>query len=350
MPLNLARRGGATLRNLHLSDAFSRPIRVAVSQSHIRRISLITRGKTLRPISRALPSTSVLSQRLLKTYTTTSDSKSEKKTPTKTTKGGTGTKKTKKTKKSSTKPKPKPKPRKQLTEEQKEAKKEAKKARELKDHIKALKVTALEVPKKLPDRVANLIIVQKLQETLKTHKSPQEAFKAASELGKTISEEERERITAIAESNRNANETAYEQWIKSHTPLQIKEANLARSRLTRLTKKKYPLLRDDRLVKRPSSSYVFFYLERTGQGDFKHMAVKDIGVRVAEEWKGLTESEKEVHLPRPSEDDTPTWMRLIWTRNITSFKSPTENVMTASIKRYTARSRLSFESPPSKSL
>ncbi|KAE8135461.1 hypothetical protein BDV38DRAFT_139495 [Aspergillus pseudotamarii] len=286
MPLNLARRGGGLLRSLHLSDAFSRPIRVAVAQSHVRRISLITRGQTLRPISRVLPSTSVFSQRLLKTYATTSDTKSEKTKATKSTKGGT--KKTKKAKKSST-TKPKPKPRKQLTEKQKEAKK----AREFRDQIKALKATALEAPKKLPERVSNLIIIEKLQETKKTHKTPQEAFKAASELTKTISEEERERLTAVAESNRNSNESTYNQWIKSHTPLQIKEANLARNKLTRLTSKRYSLLRDERLVKRPSSSYVFFYLERTGQGDFKHMAVKDISARVAEEWNGLTDTEKE---------------------------------------------------------
>ncbi|KAE8159954.1 hypothetical protein BDV40DRAFT_271673, partial [Aspergillus tamarii] len=198
-------------------------------------------------------------------------------------------------KSSTTKPKPKPKPRKQLTEKQKEAKK----ARELRDQIKALKATALETPKKLPERVSNLIIIEKLQETKKTHKSPQEAFKAASELTKTISEAERERLNAVVESNRNSNESTYDQWIKSHTPLQIKEANLARNKLTRLTNKRYPLLRDERLVKRPSSSYVFFYLERTGQGDFKHMAVKDISARVAEEWNGLTDSEKEVRLLAP---------------------------------------------------
>ncbi|KAK6828707.1 hypothetical protein RU639_003759 [Aspergillus parasiticus] len=291
MPLNLARRGGGILQKLHLSDAFSRPVRVAVGQSHVRRVSLITRGQALRPICRVLPSTSVFSQRLLKTYATTSDSKSEKKKSTNSTKGGKGTKKTtKKAKKSSTaKPKPKPKPRKQLTEKQKEAKK----TRELRDQIKALKATALEAPKKLPERVANLSIIEKLQETRKTHNNTQEAFKAATELAKTISEEERARFAAVAESNRNSNESTYDQWIKSHTPLQIKEANLARSRLTKLTNKRYPPLRDDRLVKRPSSSYVFFFIERTGQGDFKHMAAKDIATRVAEEWKGLTESEKE---------------------------------------------------------
>lgn len=187
MPLNLARRGGGILRKLHLSDAFSRPVRVAVAQSHVRRVSLITRSQALRPICRVLPSTSVFSQRLLKTYATTSDSKSEKKKSTKSTKAGKETKKTtKKAKKSST-AKPKPKPRKQLTEKQKEAKK----TRELRDQIKALKATALEAPKRLPERVANLSIIEKLQETRKTHNNTQEAFKAATELAKTISEEER---------------------------------------------------------------------------------------------------------------------------------------------------------------
>ncbi|KAE8372917.1 hypothetical protein BDV26DRAFT_273128 [Aspergillus bertholletiae] len=291
MPLNLARRGGGILRSLHLSDAFSRPIRITIAQSHVRRISLITRGQTLRPISRVLPSASVLSQRLLKTDATTSDVNGVKTKRTKSTKDEKETKKPKKTKKSSaTKPKPKPKPKaRQLTEKQKEAKK----AQELRDQIKDLKIAALEAPKKLPERVTTLAIKEKFQEARNSYSKPQDAFKAATDLAKTLSQEEREHLAAVAESNKNANATAYNEWIKSYTPLQVKDANLARVKLTRLTKKKYPPLRDDRLVKRASSSYVIFYLERTGQGDFKHMAVKDISARVAEEWKGLTESEKE---------------------------------------------------------
>jgi hypothetical protein len=35
-------------------------------------------------------------------------------------------------------------------------------------------------------------------------------------------------------------------------------------------------------------------LDRTADGDFKYMKAKDIAVRVTEEWKGLTDTEKEV--------------------------------------------------------
>lgn len=76
--------------------------------------------------------------------------------------------------------------------------------------------------------------------------------------------------------------------------MQIKEANLARRRLSKKTGKNLRQIDDDRLVKRPRTSYLIFLTERTSHGDFKHMAVKDIAVRVAEEWKGLTSSEKEV--------------------------------------------------------
>lgn len=55
---------------------------------------------------------------------------------------------------------------------------------------------------------------------------------------------------------------------------------------------------DDRLVKRPKTSYLIFLTERTSQGDFKHMALKDITSKVSEEWKGLTGAEKEVSCSR----------------------------------------------------
>lgn len=89
---------------------------------------------------------------------------------------------------------------------------------------------------------------------------------------------------------------AYDQWIKSHTPLQIKEANLARRRLAKLKKSSVPQLRDDRLVKRPRTAFVHYFVERTEGGDFKHMAAKDITSRVTEEWRGMTDYEKEVCL------------------------------------------------------
>ncbi|KAF9887514.1 hypothetical protein FE257_010092 [Aspergillus nanangensis] len=275
MPFALARRGGGLLRSLHLNESFSGPIRVVVSQPHVRCITFATRRCTLRPIPSNIAAPGVLSKQLINnTYATASDGQKtkSKKTPAK-------------PKKTAEKAKPK---RKVLTEKQKDAKK----ARELRQLIKDLKITALEPPKRLPDNYWNLAVVSKLSEAEKTSPKGAEAFKAATELAKAISEAERERFVDTAASNKRANTDAYERWIKSHTPLQIKDANLARRRLANLKNTSVPQLRDERLVKRPRSAYVLFYTERTDGGDFKHMVVKDIAARVAEEWRGLTDAEK----------------------------------------------------------
>ncbi|KAE8394351.1 hypothetical protein BDV23DRAFT_147770 [Aspergillus alliaceus] len=288
MPLTLARRGVGILRSLYLSDAFSHPVRVAIAQSHVRRICLVTRSQSLRPISKPLPSTGVLSQRLIKTYATTTDDNPKKTSKTKTSKAKKGTRETKKSL-STERKRPGKKP---LTEKQKEAKKE----REHRQLIKDLKEAALKPPQKLPERRWNLTVMHKLPEAMKTHGNQTDAFRAATELAKTISQEERERISALAVANKNANEAAYEEWIKSHSPLEIKEANLARIKLSKLTQKKYRPLRDDRLVKRPLGAFVIFYKERVEPGDFKHMSIRDINAQIREEWRGMTESEKEKYL------------------------------------------------------
>ncbi|KAE8147411.1 hypothetical protein BDV25DRAFT_33775 [Aspergillus avenaceus] len=299
MSLNLARRGLGALRGLQLSDAFSRPVRVAIAQTHVRRICLSTFNQSLRPISRARQYPGFLSQRLVKAYATSSDEKSAKKKTTKTGKTKSSTKSVKKTKpKAKPKPTPKRSGRKPATEKQKEAAKAAKTRQSLKD----LKATALEPPKRLAERVWNLAVSSKLPEAQKVHKTQMEAFKGATDLAKLISEEEREQFAKQAEANRATNEAEYEKWIKSHTPLQIKEANQARARLTKITNKKYFALRDDRLVKRPTPAYMIFYIERVEQGDFKHMQVKDISARVSEEWKGLTDSERQKYIQLQNEE------------------------------------------------
>jgi hypothetical protein len=100
-------------------------------------------------------------------------------------------------------------------------------------------------------------------------------------------------------SNKAANASAYEAWVKSRTPLQIRQANIARKRLAKLTENnKYPIklkpIRDDRQVKLPSSSFRLYLSERYESGDLKHMAIGDAAARIAQEWKGLTDREKEV--------------------------------------------------------
>lgn len=93
-----------------------------------------------------------------------------------------------------------------------------------------------------------------------------------------------------------ANAASYRAWLESHTPAQLRNANSARRALRRLGKK-YPLLKDDRLVKQPLSSFFCFRRERVESGDLKHMSFAEQTDQVKSEWRSLTEAEKEVSSP-----------------------------------------------------
>lgn len=106
-----------------------------------------------------------------------------------------------------------------------------------------------------------------------------------------------QRYVNQAEENRAANEASYAAWLKEYTPLQIKQANSARKHLRRLGHSKFYGIQDERLVKAPLNTYMFFLKERHDSSDFKHLPVKDAALRIAEEWKSLTDSEKQVSCP-----------------------------------------------------
>ena len=108
-----------------------------------------------------------------------------------------------------------------------------------------------------------------------------------------------QRFVNQAEENRTANEASYEAWIKQYTPLQVKQANTARKHLRRLGHSKYNNLQDERLVKSPVTTYMWFVAERFDSGDFKNTPLKEAGQRIAAEWKGMTESEKQVSFSSP---------------------------------------------------
>jgi hypothetical protein len=57
---------------------------------------------------------------------------------------------------------------------------------------------------------------------------------------------------------------------------------------------KLPAIKDPRQVKGPMAAFIFFSKERYASGDLKHMKVGEAGQRIAQEWSGLTESEKQV--------------------------------------------------------
>ncbi|RAL00369.1 HMG-box domain-containing protein [Aspergillus ibericus CBS 121593] len=298
MPLNLARCGGGVLQHLQLSNAFSRPVRQAISQSHVRRMSLATLGRFVTPNVRYAPVSVALSGHLTSGYATAASPK--KRT----------TKKTapKSIEKAASKTTKKPRAKKVLTEEQKEAKKEAKKASDQKKLVKELKVTALSPPKRVTNYFT-LAMLSKYEEIKKEgNLTGKDAFKEAAERAKTISEAERKKFVAAAAANKEAYEESLKEWVKSYTPLEIKQANAARRRLAQIQNKKFFPIHDARLVKRAKIAYLFYAESRHQAGDLKHMPVPERGVQIAEEWRGLTDAEKQKYV-RQQEADVERYQR-----------------------------------------
>lgn len=97
----------------------------------------------------------------------------------------------------------------------------------------------------------------------------------------------------LANQNKVANANSYRQWIESHTPAIIHEANLARLRLKRLGVNA-PQLQDHRQVKGLRVSYNFFYQERMQSGDLRGLKIGEGAKLLGREWKALSASEKKV--------------------------------------------------------
>ncbi|KAJ5777448.1 hypothetical protein N7520_000694 [Penicillium odoratum] len=274
MSLQWATRAGV-LRHLHLDHAMARPGRVTGLQNQLRHLSLSSQPR-LTPRVGVL---SAITSQQSHSYATDAS----RPTPKKATKATDGTRK------KSTAPTKK----RELTEKQKEKLKEDKEKKKQRDHINALKETALEPPKKLTVSAHLVALQSKLAELKSQYPTQKEAFGAASSAVKDIPAHEYERHQIQAAENRAANEAALISWLKSYTPLQIKKANVARRALAKLTGKPYKPIQDDRQVKRPLIPFVRFANERKASGDLKSMAPTESFKRIGEEWKSLTEAEKE---------------------------------------------------------
>ena len=97
----------------------------------------------------------------------------------------------------------------------------------------------------------------------------------------------------LANQNKIANATAYRQWIESHPPAVIREANLARRHLKKLGGNAKQL-QDQRQVRFKRTSYTYFYQQRLKSGDFRGLKMTEAAKLVGREWKGLQASEKKV--------------------------------------------------------
>ncbi|KAJ5490252.1 High mobility group superfamily [Penicillium expansum] len=174
-----------------------------------------------------------------------------------------------------------------------EEEQEKQKIKELRAHIKELKTTALlNRPKLLPTSAFSLGFTEKLRE-IKGQYPAKEGFLIGVEHAKSLDPENKERLEAQARANVAANAAAYDAWVKTHTPLQIRDANSARLTLSRIGTKNYPSIRDDRLPKIPNSAYVLFVKDRLDTHVYRGKSGRDTFTAISEEWPSLPQSEKD---------------------------------------------------------
>ena len=108
----------------------------------------------------------------------------------------------------------------------------------------------------------------------------------------------------MANQNKAKNDAAYKKWLSEHAPLEIKAANAARDKLRKQARKEgkrkiYSHIQDERLVKKPRSSYSYFLANRFATGDLKYMKISEAGFVVGREWRALTAAQKKVdHRPQ----------------------------------------------------
>lgn len=172
MSLQWATRAGV-LRHLRLSNVLARPTRVISMQNQLRRVCLPTNAQFTTPSVTPL---SVLACQQSRTFATTTETPKAKRGR----KRGSG-----KLKKSKT---TKPKKKKVLTEDQKARKEQ----RERRAKIKELKVTALELPKKLATSAWSLAFASKFHEVRTESQSPKDTLREAATVIKAMSPEEYE--------------------------------------------------------------------------------------------------------------------------------------------------------------
>jgi uncharacterized Zn-finger protein len=100
-----------------------------------------------------------------------------------------------------------------------------------------------------------------------------------------------------AKTNSEANKIAYQDWVTSHSAVEIRDANRARASLRRLRyhPRTYMPIKDDRQVAIARGAYTFFVKEMVDAGETDGMKASEGLVRIGELWRGLSEQEKEVN-------------------------------------------------------
>ncbi|KAF1951464.1 hypothetical protein CC80DRAFT_597405 [Byssothecium circinans] len=195
-------------------------------------------------------------------------------------------------KKKAVKPKPKPKRiKKVLTAEDKE-----------KLSIKKYKEAALKAPTTLSQLSAwHTFAAEMLGKDAVGSKGASNALREAAAKYKNLEPAEKEHYNHLANERTAAKRAEYQAWIKTHTPEQIRQANIARNYLRRKAttpsrRRRYTPLQDDRLLTAPAPPYIRFSQERRKSGDLKSIPIGDASKLIGTEWNALSVSEKQKYV------------------------------------------------------
>ncbi|PTB69871.1 hypothetical protein BBK36DRAFT_151548 [Trichoderma citrinoviride] len=185
--------------------------------------------------------------------------------------------------------KPKAAKKKTLTDEQKE-----------RLEIRKLKqMSLLKGPTALPETAWSVYMVDNLRGGTGGD-ALGDKVKALSTSFKNLPESEKERLAAIGNSNKIANQEAKKKWIESFPPEAIYTANLARRRLARKTDKtKIYLLHDERLPHRTGSGFTLYIKQNFGQSGAD--SATDAMRTMSERWRSLSPDEKAPYVEEATE-------------------------------------------------
>lgn len=187
-------------------------------------------------------------------------------------------------------------------EEKDEISAKAKEAKK-KEEIKLLKAQALTPPKYRASNPWAAYIKEKTAGQSRNGPAS-EYMKTLAQDFKTISSRDREHLNHLVTEQNAKSLREFQEWLSTHTPAQIKDANVARARLRKLVdpKKAYQFapIKDARLLKKPAGTYLQYHMERLDSGDFRGVSVANASRDISTEFKALSASEKKVSLEFPS--------------------------------------------------
>ncbi|QKX56084.1 uncharacterized protein TRUGW13939_03184 [Talaromyces rugulosus] len=313
MQFVFARRGRRVFQRLNIRQAAALSTRASPAvEQPIRRVSRLSNARTATTVVKSAYSPVARlnnANQWARCYATAAaESKTGKTTAGRPKKTGTAAKKPAKPKaKKAKKPKKKVvKPKAKPTEEQLAKKKATREKQKLKDDFQKTKAESLveTEPKTTMSHPWPLFVKKRLQGSKGVITSQLSTISAEY---KNLPSSEREELSRELEKYNQESIRAYDEWVNSHTPLQIKNANIARRRLAALTadKKtsiKLSQIKDERQVKRPRTTFILFFKDRINSGDFKHLTSTEMSSQATSEYNALSAPEKEKYTKLAEQD------------------------------------------------